>query len=54
MGCEIKYGGTNESTNILHISVRVTCTVKFSAKKFSAGRGQIPSLSPHPIYKWDR
>ena len=33
MGCEIKCGGTTESTNILHISVWGTCTVKFSIKE---------------------
>ena len=33
MGCEIKYGGTTESTNALYISVWVTRTVKVSIKE---------------------
>ena len=32
MVCEIKCGGTTESTNILYICVLVTFTVKFSIK----------------------
>ena len=33
MGCQIKCGGTTESTNVLDISGLVTCTVKFSIKE---------------------
>ena len=32
-GCEIEYVRTTESTNILLISVRVTCTIKFNVKE---------------------
>ena len=33
IGCEIECVGTTESNNILYISIRVTCTIKFNIKE---------------------
>ena len=33
VGCEIKYIGTTELTNIPYISARATCTINFVVKK---------------------
>ena len=33
IGCDIERVGTNKSNNILYISIRVACTIKFNIKE---------------------